>query len=126
MRATRCVLHVAPVLPEDVRNQLLALEEFQLLRAAVGFFSYAHGGVVERLLSMFDRALGCELIKKTSSRRIDLVIARRMECHLWSEFVRQFKSKLCRYGFEPKATDTCGTAIDRWAASLVGPGVGRM
>jgi starch synthase len=120
---SRPVLHVAPVLAQDVKNQLLALEEFRLLRTAVGFFSYARGGAIDRLLTATDEAVGCNLVKKTASRCIDSAVARRTRSHLWSELVRQCTSRLCRNGFGPKAADTCQAAVDRLGASLVGPGV---
>jgi glycosyltransferase involved in cell wall biosynthesis len=119
----RCVVQVAPVLAQDVKNQLLALVEAELLRTAVTAFSYADDGVVERLLAVAKRRLGLDWERKTEARRVDRRLAPYLHSNFWGEIGRQIRSQVWSRVRGPVASDAYLGAVDRKAGRRVCPGV---
>jgi glycosyltransferase involved in cell wall biosynthesis len=117
----RCVVQVAPVLPQDVKNQLLALVEAELLRTAVTAFSYAEGGVVDQLLAVANWPLTLGWARKAEARRVDRRLAPFLRWRIWGEVVHQVRLHLWTGARGPVASDAYLGAVDRKACRSVGP-----
>jgi alpha-maltose-1-phosphate synthase len=122
-RPQRCVLHIAPVLAEDVKNQLLALEQNNLLKRAVSLFNYCEGGIVHRMLSWVDWLFGCRLQRRSASRRLPWVIARRCVVAWVVELLYRLREVLGGQGASPRITDYLLRSVDRLGASEVKGGL---
>jgi glycosyltransferase involved in cell wall biosynthesis len=109
----RCAVHTAPILRQDVRQQLLALEEGRLLYAGVSCLVYDASGVLARGLGWLDRCFGAHLTDRTRSRQMPGPLARRMESYIWAELIRRCGTNGSR------SADAWLQAVDRAAAHHV-------
>jgi glycosyltransferase involved in cell wall biosynthesis len=118
-----CAIHVAPILRQDVRNQMLALAEAKLLRTAVTTFTYAEGGVLERVLRLADRRLGLDLARKSEARRVDQRIKSHSSSHLAGDVVKQIRFMVHGSAHRLRVLDGFLGSVDCEARRQIHPGV---
>jgi glycosyltransferase involved in cell wall biosynthesis len=118
--ATRDAVHIAPVLPLDVRSLARALEETGRLRWLVTGYAYRRHGRLERCCTLADAALGGRLVPLLRRRTLEGIPPERLRRCLGPQARAYLWRKLLGAKAEtPGGEDALLQALDRFAARRV-------